>query len=325
MGNSENRRSDLKRVAVVGCGNVGAASAYALLLTGTADELILLDKDKDRLKGEVADLQHSVPVIRPTKISEGAWESAAQADIVVIAAGAGSVPGESRLDLLERNVKVTREIVDDLMKHGFAGIILMTTNPVDILAQAAQESSGLPVSHVISSGTVLDTARLRSMIGDKLGIDARSVHAYIIGEHGDSEIAAWSSATVGGVPLKSLADGAGIDLEAILDDVRKAAPRIVKTKGYTSVAIASCVARICEAILRDEKTIMPVSTLVKGQYGIDEIYLSLPCVVGRNGVERVMTVPLDDEELEGIKASAYVLGTTLEKLRSLSDDKNGKE
>jgi L-lactate dehydrogenase len=211
------------------------------------------------------------------------------------------------------------------MEHGFDGILLMTTNPVDILAQAAQERSQLPVSKVISSGTVLDTARLRSMIGEKLGIDARSVHAYIVGEHGDSEIAAWSSATVGGVPLREMAEVSGIDLDAILNDVRRAAPRIVETKGYTSVAIASCVAKICEAILRNENTILPVSTLVTGQYGIEGVYMSLPCVVGRNGVERVIAVPLDDHELEGLKISAEILRKTLGKLRSIPENGYGNE
>ncbi len=322
MQKQELRSTEIKRIAIVGCGKVGAASAYSLLHSGVADEILLLDKDRERLRGEAMDLQHSVPVIRPTRICEGDWTSAAESDIVVIAAGAGSVPGETRLDLLGRNAEVMQDIVDNLTNHGFDGILLMTTNPVDILAQAAQERSGLPVQQVISSGTVLDTARLRSMIGEKMGIDARSVHAYVIGEHGDSEIAAWSSATVAGIPITEVADEFDIDLNKMLEDVRRAAPRIVKTKGYTSVAIASCVTKICEAILRNENTVLPVSTLATGQYGINGVYLSLPCVVGRSGVKRVFEVPLNESELEGLRASADVLKQTFEKLKNLPQSSN---
>lgn len=307
--------SNLNRVAIIGCGHVGSTSAYALLLRGIAEEIVILDKDRKRLLGEVMDLQHSVPLGRPTKIWAGDYQDLADADVVVIAAGVGTKPNETRLELLNRNVSVTRKIVEQIVKAGFEGVILMTTNPVDVLAQAAQEESGFPVSRVISSGTVLDTARLRMIIGEKLDIEARSVHTYIIGEHGESEIATWSSSTIAGVSLIKYAKDFNLDYDKILNQVRNAAPEIVRQKGYTSVAIASCVVRICEAILRDERTILPVSTLTTGQYGIEDIYLSLPCVVGRNGVEKVIEISLNDKEKKGLIASAKVLSKTLEKIQ----------
>lgn len=305
---------DLTKIAIIGCGHVGSTSAYALLMRGIAEEIVVLDQNRDFLIGEVMDLQHSVPLARPTRIWAGDYEDLADADIVVIAAGAGTKPGESRLELLNRNVSVIREIVKNIKQTAFDGIILMTTNPVDILAQAAQEESNLEVSKVISSGTVLDTARLRMILGEKLGIEARSVHAYIIGEHGDSEIAAWSSATIAGTPLRDYAEDLKLDFDEILEKVRRAAPDIIKCKGYTSFAIASCVVRICEAVLRDEKSVLPVSTLTTGQYGIKDIYLSLPCVVGRGGVEKIIEIPLDEAEKQGLQKSAQILKEKLDQI-----------
>nr|MBA2645498.1 L-lactate dehydrogenase [Pyrinomonadaceae bacterium] len=251
------------RIAIIGSGHVGATCAYALLTSGVAREIVLLDVNAEHAEGEAMDLQHSVPLMSPVQVRAGDYEDAARSSVVVIAGGAGGRPGESRLDLLGRNVIVVRECVRSLMDAGFDGVLLMTTNPVDILAQIAQAESGLPVGRVISSGTVLDTARLRSMIAEELSIDARSIHAYIIGEHGDSEIAVWSSARVAGVPLIDYcAPGACPDFDDLLQRVRRAAPEIIKRKGHTSFAIASCVARICEAIMRNEHTVLPVSTMM---------------------------------------------------------------
>jgi L-lactate dehydrogenase len=310
---NRNHNERLDRIAVVGCGHVGATAAYSLLLGGVAHEIVLIDANPRCAEGEAMDLQHAVPLARPARVWAGDYADAAGADIAVIAAGVGSRPGESRLDLLGRNVVIIRECVRGLLSAGFEGIVLMTTNPVDILAQVAQAESGLPAGRVISSGTVLDTARLRSMLGERLGVEARSIHAYVVGEHGDSEVAAWSSARIAGVPLRDYCAAAGVDVdfEELLRRVRGAAPEIIRHKGYTSTAIASCVARICEAILRDEHTVLPVSTLVTGQYGIEGVYLSLPCVVGREGVERVIEIPLDEEEHAGLRASASVLRQTL--------------
>ncbi len=305
------------RIVIIGCGHVGSTSAYALMTGGVAREIVLIDLDRQRAEGEAMDLQHAVPLARPVRIWAGDYEDAAAADIAVIAAGVGSRPGESRLDLLGRNVHVARDCVGQLMAAGFAGVVLMTTNPVDILAQVAQEESALPVERVIGSGTVLDSARLRAMLGRELNIEPRSIHAYIIGEHGDSEIAAWSCASIAGVSLRELcAQSSCPDFDELLNRVRRAAPDIIERKGYTSFAIASCVTRICEAILRDEHTVLPVSTLMRGQYGIEGVYLSTPCIIGRAGVERVIELPLDARERAGLQASADILRRTLDRLRS---------
>ncbi len=315
------------RIAVVGCGHVGATSAYALMMGGVARELVLVDLNRELAEGEAMDLQHAVPMNRPVRIRAGDYGDAARAAIVVIAAGAGSRPGETRLDLLGRNVRVVRDCMKHLLAEGFAGIVLMTTNPVDVLAQVAQEESGLPIGRIIGSGTVLDSARLRAMLGAELGVEARSVHAYIVGEHGDSEIAAWSSAHIAGVHLREYCQSEKSqcpDFDALLGRVRQAAPEIIRHKGYTSFAIASCIARICEAILRDERTVLPVSTMLHGQYGIRDVYLSLPCVVGSGGVERVIELPLDEVELAGLRASANVLRRTLQELALSFKRRSGK-
>ncbi|HEX6185897.1 MAG TPA: L-lactate dehydrogenase [Pyrinomonadaceae bacterium] len=307
--------SNRGRVSVVGCGHVGATSAYALLMRGVAREVVLLDADMRRAEGEAMDLQQAAALARPVEVRAGDWSDAADSAVVVVAAGVGGRPGESRLDLLGRNVSVIRDVMEKLMSRDFGGILLMTTNPVDVLAQLAQESSELPAARVIGSGTVLDSARLRTMLGRHLGVEPRSVHAHVVGEHGDSEIAAWSSARVAGVPLREFCEGAGVecpDFVELLRRVRRAAPDIIERKGYTSHAIASCVARICEAVLRDEHSVLPVSTLLTGQYGISDVYLSLPCVVGRAGVERVIEIPLDDAEREGLRASADLLRRTMD-------------
>ncbi len=305
------------RIAIIGTGHVGATSAYALLTSGVAREIVLIDINAEHAEGEAMDLQHSVPLTSPVRVWAGDYKDAAQSSVVVITGGVGGRPGESRLDLLGRNVTVVRECTRRLMDEGFDGVLLMTTNPVDILAQVAQAESGLPIERVISSGTVLDTARLRAMLGEELKVDARSVHAYIIGEHGDSEIAVWSSARIAGVPLRDYcAPDACPDFDGLLQRVRHAAPEIIKRKGYTSFAIASCVARICESIIRDEHTVLPVSTMMRGEYGVEGVYLSTPCVVGRRGVERVIELPLDAAEQLGLTASANVLRRTLKSLRA---------
>lgn len=308
--------SSARRVAVIGAGHVGATSAYALLMSGAAREIVLLDADRKRAEGEVMDLQHAAALARPVAVWAGDYADAARAAIAVIAAGVGGRPGETRLDLLGRNVTVVRDCIRALAKEGFEGVILMTTNPVDILAQVAQEESGLTVGRVMGSGTVLDTARLRAMLAAKLRVEARSIHAYVVGEHGDSEIAAWSAAHVAGVPVKDYCESQGCpDFQQLLARVRRAAPDIIERKGYTSHAIASCVVRICEAVLGDERTVLPVSTMMRGQYGIEGIYLSLPCVVGRDGVAGVIELPLNDEERAGLRASAEILRHSYDSLR----------
>jgi L-lactate dehydrogenase len=314
-GNKKAPPAKQNRVAIIGCGHVGATSAYSLLMGGIVEELILLDKDGAKLLGEVMDLRHAVPLAHPARVHQGRYKDAAKAEIVVIAAGVSTKPGETRLDLLNRNVGVVREIIGKLMRHQFDGIILLITNPVDILAQVAQAESGLPEKRVIGSGTVLDTARLRAMLSEKLKIEGRSIHAYVIGEHGESEVATWCAARIGGAPLVDFCTPDCPDFDKMLEAVRNSAPEIVRCKGYTSFAVGACVNRICEAILRDERTILPVSTMTGGQYGISGVYLSLPCVVGREGIERIVELPLSDGEKRGLLDSAAILKKTYEALK----------
>ncbi len=304
------------RVAIIGAGNVGATTAYALLQSELVREIVLLDRDGEKAEGEAMDLQHAVPLGPPVRVWAGDYRDAARSAIVVMTAGAANQPGESRLDLLERNVGVLRDCMGQLLREDFGGILLMTTNPVDVLAYLAQREGDLPAHRVIGTGTVIDTARLRQALGQELGVEGRAVDAFILGEHGDSEIAAWSCARLAGVPLADFGGADRLpDRDELLRRVRGAGPDVLARKGSTSFAIASCVRRICEAILRDEHTVLSVSTLLSGEYGIGDVYLGTPCVVGARGIERVIALPLSDDERGALHASADVLRRTREELR----------
>ena len=287
------------------------ASAYALIQSSFLRELVLVGRSQEQTEGEVMDLEHAVavPMKSPITIINGDYAEAARSSVVVVTAGeATSGPDVSRLDLLSKNAAVIRDIVGKLKVEGFTGILVVASNPVDVLAQIAQEVSGLPAGQVIGTGTLVDTARLRGLIADELGVEPRAVDAYIIGEHGDSEIAVWSGARVAGVALGRYPGARSLpDYGDILDQVRRAAPEVVKRKGHTAYAIGLCVQRICEAVLRNEHAVLAVSTLLQGEYGIQGVYLGTPCVVGKNGVERVIELDLDAAEHEGMQASANLL------------------
>lgn len=306
------------RVCIVGCGTVGMASAFALVQSDLIRELVLVGHSAEETEGEAMDLRHAVavPMKSPIRIMVGDYAEAARCPIVVVTAGAASGdPDVSRLDLLDKNVGIIREIVGKLMAERFDGVLVMATNPVDVLAQVAQEASGLPACRVIGTGTLIDTARLRGLLAEELDVEPRAVEAYIIGEHGESEIAVWSGARVAGLPL-ALYPGADDlpDRGELLDRIRNAAPEVVKLKGNTSYAIALCIARLCEAVLRDEHAVLAVSTRMEGQYGLEGVYLGTPCIIGRNGVERTIALDLDDEELAGLHASAKTLKESLASL-----------
>ncbi len=311
------------RVCIIGCGNVGMASAYALVQSELIRELVLIDQNVDKAEGEAMDLRDAVavPMGSPVKITVGSYKDAAQSSIVIITAGvATGDPDESRLALLDKNVGIIRDCLRKLKAEGFNGILVMTTNPVDVLAQVAQEESGLPVGQVISTGTVIDTARLRGMLAEELGVEPRAVDTYIIGEHGDSEIAVWSAARVAGLPLAKFPGARDLPhRDEMLRRVREAAPEIVKRKGHTAFAIGMCVRRICEAVLRNERTALAVSTLLQGEYGIAGVYLGTPCIVGLRGVERVIELELNEEERKGLHASATVLRETIDGLKGKSE------
>lgn len=300
------------RVAIVGCGNVGATFAYALLISGLAAEIVLIDANKSKAEGEAMDLNHAMPLGRPVKIWAGDYEDCANAIITVVTAGSAQRPGETRLDLLQRNVAIFKQIIPSITRHNPQGIILIATNPVDLLTYAAQEISGLPRNLVIGSGTVLDTARFRYLLSQEFDVDPRSVHAFIIGEHGDSEVPAWSLANIAGMRLDEYcaANNLGCNqghLDTIFEQTRDAAYHIIERKGATYYAIASGLVRICEAIIRDQGTVLSVSSYITDYYGISNICLSVPSVVDLGGVERILHLNLVEDEINGLRKSANIL------------------
>jgi L-lactate dehydrogenase len=297
------------RIAIVGSGAVGVTCAYSFVLKGTAQEIVLINRDPRKAQGEASDLQHAVPLGQPVKVIAGDYKDAAASSIVVFTAGAtSSDKEESRLELLEKNAEILRECLGKLRSEGFSGVLLIATNPVDVLTYIAQEESGLAHTQVIGSGTVIDTNRLRTLLGEELGVEARSVHGYIIGEHGDSSVAVWSGAQVAGMPLASFPGGADLpSREELLKQVRNAGPEVLELKGNTCYAIASCIERICEAILRNEQSVLTVSARLNGEYGQENVCLSTPCVLGDKGIVRVLELPLDDEESRDLEKSAEVL------------------
>jgi L-lactate dehydrogenase len=318
-GGVDTAESHPTRVVVVGTGNVGATTAYALLLSGLAAEIVLVDVNKSKAEGEAMDLNHAVPLTRPTRIWAGDYPDCAGAAVVVITAGAAQRPGETRLDLVQRNAKIFQDIVSNVVRYNTDGILLITTNPVDVLSYASWKMSGFPSQRVIGSGTILDTARFRHLLSQYYKVDARSVHAYIIGEHGDSEVPVWSLANIAGMRLPDFcaAHGLGCDqsiLDGIFAQTRDAAYHIIERKGATYYAVAAGLIRIVEAILRDQSTVLSVSSLIQDYYGIDDVYLSLPTVVSGNGVERVLRLQLNDEEITGLRHSASVLKNTVNQL-----------
>ena len=306
-----------RKVAVVGCGFVGSASAFALMQSGLFTEIVLIDADRNKAEGEALDISHGLPFARPMQIHAGTYDDIVDAAIIVVTAGAGQKPGETRLDLVKKNVGIFKSIIPEIAKRDCGGILLVVANPVDILTYAAATLSGFPENRVFGSGTVLDTARLKYLLGQHLGVDSRSVHAFVIGEHGDSEMVAWSSANVSGVPLHDFCEMRGHfhheeAMERIAADVKNSAYVIIEKKRATYYGVAMSVRRICEAIVRDEKSVLPISSIQHGNYGIEDVSLSMPAVVGKDGVETLVPIQLSEEEQKKLKESADVLKTVLD-------------
>ena len=305
-----------RKAAIVGCGFVGSATAFALMESGVFSELVLIDADRNRAEGEALDISHGLPFSKPMQIYAGGYEDIGDAAVVIVTAGAGQKPGETRLDLVKKNVGIFRSVIPQITQYNKDGILLIVANPVDILTYTAQRLSGFPSNRVFGSGTVLDTARLKYLLGEHLSVDSRSIHAFIIGEHGDSEIAAWSSANVSGVPLNKFCEMRGHfdhlnSTKRIAEDVKNSAYEIINKKKATYYGIAMSVKRICEAIVRDEKSILPVSSIQPdGEYG--GVALSMPAIVGKNGVEDMVPIELSDEEKAALKNSADTLRAVLE-------------
>jgi L-lactate dehydrogenase len=307
------------KIAIIGVGNVGATFDYALLGSGLASEIVLIDNNKKRAEGEAIDLNHAVPLTHSTRIWAGDYADCAGAAITVITAGTAQKPGETRLDLVQRNYSIFQSIIPQIVKYNPDGILLIAANPLDILSYAALKLSGLPANRVIGSGTILDTARFRYLLSQHAGVDPRSVHAYIIGEHGDSEVPVWSLANIAGMPLveycKMNCDKFDQEeYDHIFEQTRDAAYHIIELKGATFYGIGMGLVRICEAILRGQNTVLSVSTLIQDYYGINDVYLSLPCVIDREGVSKFLHLPLNDNEIAGLQKSAAVLKETIHSL-----------
>ena len=308
---------NIRKAAIIGCGFVGAASAFSLMQSGLFSELVLIDVDRTRAEGEALDISHGLPFARPMQIYAGTYADLSDAAIVIVCAGAGQKPGETRLDLVRKNIEVFRSVVPQIAAVNREAILLIVTNPVDVLTYAAVRFSGYPENRVFGTGTVLDTARLKYLLGQHLRVDPRSVHAFIIGEHGDSEIAAWSGASVSGVPLHDFCEMRGhFDHESAMKDlaerVRTSAYRIIEKKQATYYGIAMSVRRICEAIVRDEKSVLPVSSVQHGMFGVEDVALSIPAVVGKDGVETTVPIELSDAETAALRRSAETLRQVIE-------------
>ena len=303
---------DIRKAAIIGCGFVGSSTAFALMQAGIFSELVLIDVDHSRAEGEAMDISHGLPFAKPMKIYAGTYDDIVDASIIIITAGAAQKPGETRLQLVQKNVAIFKSIIPEISRRGCEGVLLIVSNPVDILTYVAQKLSGFPTNRVIGSGTVLDTARLKAMLGEHLDVDNRTVHAFIIGEHGDSELAAWSSAMVSGVPLSKFCEMRGHfnhdqSERHIQEMVKNSAYEIIERKKATYYGVAMAVRRICEVIARDEKSILSVSSLMEGQYGLTDVCLSMPAIVGADGVEEKIPISLDEDEITNLMASARAL------------------
>jgi L-lactate dehydrogenase len=307
------------KVAVVGVGSVGASFAYSLMIHGLVSEISLIDVNAEKAMGEALDLEHGLPFVQPARINAGDYGECADADIVVIAAGAAQKPGESRLNLVERNVAVFKQVIPKIKEHNDHCILLIATNPVDIMTYFSLKLSGFPPNRVIGSGTMLDTSRLRSLIGEKFRIDPRNVHAYIIGEHGDSEVPVWSAASIAGVSLKEYCPICGMRyekpyLDGIFEQVKNAAYKIIDLKGATYYAIGLGLTRIVESIIRDENAILTVSSLLQDYYGVSGVCLSVPSIVNKDGIVQTIKLPLEDAEIEMFQKSAAIMKNLIQSL-----------
>jgi L-lactate dehydrogenase len=301
----------MSKLAIIGTGQVGATIAYTAQMAGICTDMILVNDPHEKAVGEALDLGHALPFVKPVDIRAGGWEDCAGADVAVIAAGGGRREGESRLDLLARNVKVIEEIAGKIAAHMPTALIVVVSNPLDVMTRVLAARSGLPRGRVIGSGTVLDTARFRFLLAERLGVDARNVHAYVLGEHGDSQVHVWSQVNVAGVPLERFSTDPAVfgpDFrERIAEEVRGSGARVIAGKGATTYGVSQAVLRIITAMLRDESSLLTVSLPLEGEYGIEGVCLSVPCIVNHRGAARILPMPLDDDEMRALAASAEVV------------------
>lgn len=310
---------NIRKCAIIGCGFVGASAAFSLVESGIFSELVLIDANREKAEGEAMDLSHGMPFVRPIDIYAGNYDDLSDCGLIIVTAGANQKPNETRMDLVNKNVGIFKSIIPEIKKRDCEGILLIVSNPVDILTYVALKLSGFPANRVIGSGTVLDTARLKYLLGEHLDVDSRSVHAFIIGEHGDSELAVWSSANVSGIGLNHFCELCGHynhmeAMQKLYEDVRDSAYEIIRKKGATYYGIAMAVRRIAECVVRNERSILPVSSLIQGHYGLNDICMGVPTVVGSGGVQKVLDIPLNEEEQQKLLTSANALKKVLDTL-----------
>jgi len=312
--------SSNRKVVIVGAGAVGATFAYALAQDGAAETICLIDNNHNLADGQVSDLSHGLPYYPTVSISRGDASDYADAQVIVITAGSAQKPGETRLQLLKRNASIIESIMDDIIGAQSRAVVVIVSNPVDVLTKVALDHSRWPRSHIFGSGTVLDSARFRYFISQEMGVDVKSVHAYILGEHGDSELPAWSLTNVGGVSIRQyvasngMADSWPEKSNKIFEAVKNSAYHIIDYKGATNFAVGQALVHIVRAILRDSHSVMTVSFQLKGEYGINDVCLSVPCIVSKEGIGKVLVADLNQKELDALNHSASVLKQSLESL-----------
>jgi L-lactate dehydrogenase len=311
----------MSKISIIGAGSIGATTAFALLQKEVAREIVINDINQEKALGEVLDLMHGSSLNSPCNVILGSLEDTRDSDIIIITAGVAQKPGETRLDLVDKNYKIFKSFVPTIAKLSPNAILLVVSNPVDILAYMTYKLSGFPKNRVIGSGTVLDTTRLRSLLGKYFGIDGRSIQGFVLGEHGDSDFVPWSSLTIGNIPIKDFSEQLKIEWDeatekVISDDVKNSAYEVIKRKGATAFSVAAVLTRIVEAFLKDEKTILTVSTLLNDYLGVNDTYLSVPTIVGKNGVEKVLNIELSKEEEEKFVSSAKIMKEYIDRINN---------
>ena len=307
-----------QKCAVIGCGAVGATIAFAITQKSLFSELVLIDSNHAKAEGEAMDICHGLPFTHPMKVYAGDYSDISDCFLIIITAGAAQRPDETRLDIVHRNVEIYKKIIPQITKYNKEAIILVVSNPVDILTYCTIKLSGYPANRVLGSGTVLDTARLKYRLGRSLCVDSRSIHAFIIGEHGDSELAVWSSVNVSGIDLDDFHGLCGscdnISFNEIYESVRDSAYEVIERKGATYYGIAMAVMKIIVSIIRDEHSVLPVSCYIDGHYGLSDLCIGVPAIVGNEGVEKVLDIPLDVEEQQKLSASVKTLKNVIAEL-----------
>ena len=308
-----------RKAAIIGCGFVGATTAFSLMHQGLFSELVLIDVDHNKAQGEAMDLSHGRPYVDTAKIYSGSYDDIIDCSIIIITAGANQKPNETRLDLVQKNVKIFKSIIPEITKRNYEGILLIVANPVDILTYTAYRLSGFPSNRVFGSGTVLDSARFRYLLSEHLEVDTDSIHAFIIGEHGDSELAVWSGANIAGIPIHDFCELRGYynhqdAMDEIYQNVKNSAYHIIDKKGATYYGVAMAIGHIVESIIRNKNSVLPVSSLLTGQYGLEDLYLSIPSIVNRTGSAQVLEIELNHQEQKQLEESAKSLKSIINKL-----------